>query len=244
MIDYILLEQYSKNISVLLVEDDFKTREETSKLLLNIFSHIDIANDGVDGFNKYINYKSAHDKYYDIVIADIQMPKINGIVLTEMINSENDKQKLIILSGHNDSKYLLELVNIGITQFITKPIELDNFIKVLFDITKDIFYKNNKETNNNIIKLSANITWDKNLKKLMRDDKEIKLTKKEFLFFEFHFKFFGKIRSVEEIINYLWKDDDEISPDIKNLKNIISRLRKKVPELNIENIYGLGYKIK
>ena len=42
---------------------------------------------------------------------------------------------------------------------------------------------------------------------------------------------------------YLWRDDFESQGDISNLKNIISRLRKKIPLLNIENIYGFGYRL-
>ena len=44
-------------------------------------------------------------------------------------------------------------------------------------------------------------------------------------------------------MDYLWKDDLGVIPDISNLKNLISRLRKKLPNLNIENIYGFGYRL-
>ena len=42
---------------------------------------------------------------------------------------------------------------------------------------------------------------------------------------------------------YIWKDEFDSNPDISNLKNLISRLRSKIPALKIENIYGFGYKI-
>jgi len=47
----------------------------------------------------------------------------------------------------------------------------------------------------------------------------------------------------EEIMDTLWKDSSDTDPDISNLKNIISRFRKKIPELDIENVYGFGYRI-
>ena len=56
-------------------------------------------------------------------------------------------------------------------------------------------------------------------------------------------KYPEKTYSNEEIISYLWRDDFESQGDISNLKNIISRLRKKIPLLNIENIYGFGYRL-
>ena len=52
-----------------------------------------------------------------------------------------------------------------------------------------------------------------------------------------------KTHTAEEILNFIWADELDTTPDISNLKNIISRLRKKVPELDIENIYGFGYRI-
>jgi DNA-binding response OmpR family regulator len=52
-----------------------------------------------------------------------------------------------------------------------------------------------------------------------------------------------KTLSVEAILNYLWLDDENNAPDIANLKNIISRLRKKIPTIDIENVYGFGYRI-
>ena len=56
MIDYILLEKYSKDINVLFVEDDEFIRKETKELLEDIFQkNITIAVDGKDGFEKYMN---------------------------------------------------------------------------------------------------------------------------------------------------------------------------------------------
>lgn len=53
-----------------------------------------------------------------------------------------------------------------------------------------------------------------------------------------------KVHNIEDIISILWEDDFLEKDYVANLKNIISRLRTKVPTLNIENLYGMGYKIK
>ena len=75
------------------------------------------------------------------------------------------------------------------------------------------------------------------------NDNLLKLTKKEFLLVELLIKIPEKIFVNEEIISYIWKDEFDSNPDISNLKNLISRLRSKIPALRIENIYGFGYKI-
>lgn len=85
--------------------------------------------------------------------------------------------------------------------------------------------------------------WNKELKQLYFNDELFKFTKKEFLLLELLLKTPEKIFVNEEIISYIWKEEFDKNPDISNLKNLISRLRAKIPSLKIENIYGFGYKI-
>jgi len=245
MIDYILLEEYAKDITVLFVEDDENIRKEIHDLLLGIFTHVDVCVDGDDGYKKYINYYDVNKKNYDLIITDIKMPKLNGIELSKMIYEKNQDQALIVLSAHSDSTFLIELVNMGIAQFITKPIEINNFVRVIFNITKDIYFKNSEEKNvsTNIVKLNENSSWNQELKKLTINENDIKLSKKEILIIDFLLQITEKTRTVEELIAYVWKDEKYNSPDVKNLNNIMARLRKKIPSVDIENVYGFGYRI-
>lgn len=246
MIDYVLLEKYSKNINVLFVEDDEHIRKETTELLKDIFQKdITVAVDGKEGFREYMEYHERNGKYFDLVITDIKMPNLDGIELTRLIYKENILQPLIVLSAHNESDYLMQLINLGISQFILKPIEFNNFVDVIFKISKDIFFNGTEEEieSEMVINLGENLYWDKKDKKLVQDNESIKLTKKEFLFLELLLKAPEKTHTNDEVLIYLWKDDLDKSPDITNLKNIISRFRKKVPLLNIENIYSFGYRI-
>lgn len=245
MVDYIMLEEYAKNKSVLFVEDDEDIIKETSELLELIFSDVHIAKNGQEGINKYLSYKNETDKFYDLVITDIQMPKMNGIEFTKLVYNENKDQLLIVLSAHSESNYLLELVNIGISHFISKPLEYDSFVHVLYTKLKESheFSEGSEKTISNVVRLNEELKWDKELKQLYLNDKVFKLTKKEIRLFELLLKYSEQTHTVDEILNYLWADDENNAPDIKNLKNIISRIRGKLPSLDIENIYGFGYRI-
>jgi len=246
MFDYMLFEKYAKNISVLFIEDNKIVRKEIHSLLEELFFHVDCSIDGLNGIEKYSKYFSTNKTYYDLVITDIKIPKLDGIQLTKMIFDQNKEQKLIVLSAHSDSKYLMELVNIGISQFITKPIEINNFLNVIFKICEDIFFsKNAKEiiTNSKVIHLSLSTTWDKEHKIIKRNEKNVKLSKKELLFVDLLLTNSERTYTSTELISYIWKDEVYHSPDVQNLNNILSRLRKKLPEVEIENIYGLGYRI-
>jgi DNA-binding response OmpR family regulator len=245
MIDYIFLEEYGSKISVLFVEDDMGIAKEMGLLLREIFYKVDVAIDGKEALKTYIQYNQENRVSYDLVITDIQMPNMNGIELIENIYKENPKQQVIVLSAHNETEYLMQLVNIGISHFILKPIEYDSFLEVIFKTSKFI-YENRyqkSEKKSISIKLSDDLSWNKELKQILLNGNSFKVTKKEFLLLELLLKIPEKTYTNEEIMKCLWKDDFDKSPDITNLKNLISRLRKKLPSLNIENIYGFGYRL-
>ena len=244
MIDYISLEKYVKDISILFVEDDREISKEMELLLKEIFTKIEIAFDGIEALEKYNSYFEKNNSHVDIIITDIQMPNMNGIELIKKVYEKNQNQKIIVLSAHNESEYLMELVNLGIYRFILKPMDYNNFLEVIYKISKEIFIEKNSANKEKeiIIKLADELFWNSELKQLYLNNKLFKLTKKEFLLIELLSKIPEKIHVNEEIISYVWEEDND-NGDISNLKNLISRLRSKLPILKIENIYGFGYKL-
>ena len=194
MVDYILLEKYAKNKEVLFVEDDSDILKETSELLALIFANVEVASNGEEGLDKYKKHYEITNKYYDLVISDIKMPKMNGIELTKKIYKINKEQLLIILSAHSESNYLLELVNIGISHFISKPLIYDSFVHVLYTKLKELYdNKNEKDTISPALLIINNtLSWDKENKQLYKNKKNIKLTKKEILLLELLLKYSEK----------------------------------------------------
>lgn len=248
MIDYIALEKYGRELSVLFVEDDESISKEMNFLLGDIFTKVDSGLDGIEGLSKYKEHYNLNEKHYDLVITDIRMPNMNGIELIKNIYLINPSQKVIVLSAHNESEYLMELVNIGIAQFILKPIDYNNFLDVIYKVSKMIYENRLNKTNDTkeislLVNIADELVWNKELKQLFLNNNIFKLTKKELLLVELLLQIPEKTYTNEEIMFTLWNDDFDTVPDIANLKNLISRLRKKLPNLNIENIYGFGYRL-
>jgi len=135
-----LLEQDSK-LSILYVEDNEFVRESTMDLLDIYFESVDIAFDGVDGLEKYKAYYEEHGEFYDIILTDINMPRMNGIEMIENIHQFNDRQNIIVLSAHNEPENLLKLIDLEITNFILKPIDIDRFQKVFSHVIEIIQQK-------------------------------------------------------------------------------------------------------
>ncbi len=157
------LAKYSKDIRVLLVEDDNDVRLEIADLLSGFFETVDTAINGQDGLDKY-----KHGNY-DIVFSDIAMPVMDGIEMVDKIKEINREQVIIILSAHESSNYLMSFINMGVVKFILKPIDDQKLLRDLIQICKTItnerelfHYKSNLEAIFKSIK-DAIITVDKDL---------------------------------------------------------------------------------
>jgi len=238
--NYGLLKKYTKNLNILFVEDDTDFRKEFSELLLDIFPKVSTAVDGLDALNKYKEFYENTNKYYDLIISDIKMPNYDGVELIDAIYKIKEDQLVIILSARNEFNYLLPLVNLGIHQFFTKPIDYSTFLEDIYKLCNQI-YHNNLNSNIDIIKINESLVWDKKKKKLQENDKVIELTKNEIIFVDTLLNDNGKICTVDKLLDIIWADEYDLNPDITHLKSLIYRLRKKAPGLHIKNIYGMGY---
>ncbi len=133
-----LLLEYSKELDILYVEDDRILADNTAELLENYFHSVDTVYDGKDGLDKYQEYSKANNRFYDIVITDIQMPKMDGIELCENILKKNEMQSIIITTAHNEINFLLSAIDLGIDGFLVKPLKTEQLIKVLFKTTCNV----------------------------------------------------------------------------------------------------------
>ena len=149
------LIQYGKTLKVLFIEDNEQVREQIHKLLSNFFSNIDIAIDGNDAIEKYNKYYKNNSLYYDIVISDLNLPKLDGIEVCSMMINKNPDQLILVISAHTESNKLMKLIEIGVYKFLQKPIQYDNFIKTISKVIRK--KKDEKEA----IKLKREISFIK-----------------------------------------------------------------------------------
>ena len=132
------LLEYTKTLNILYVEDDEVLLENTKLLLDEFFACIDIALNGQFGYEMYKeNYKST-DIHYDIVVTDINMPVMNGIEMCKKILKLNDTQPIIIISAHKEPEYLFEALDLGVDGFISKPIDNDKLLKLIYKVAKAV----------------------------------------------------------------------------------------------------------
>jgi PAS domain S-box-containing protein len=121
------------DITVLYVEDQETLRDEISSQLTKFFTNVIVAIDGEDGLQKFKqNHNNPHS--LDLVITDIEMPKMNGFELVQQARKLNGDIHAIITSGLNFGRYLENINSIAILNtYIQKPIDM----KILFERIKE-----------------------------------------------------------------------------------------------------------
>ncbi len=219
-------------INVLYVEDNEEIRIQTIKLLEIYFNNIDVAKNGQDGLTMFQKNK------YHIVFTDLNMPVMDGMKMIEEIRKDNKETPIVVLSGHDDTEYFLKTIHSGIDGYILKPYEL----KQIKDTINNVLQKVNSEREaSEKIKLNANFIWDKKNNILLKDGDVVKLTKNEVKLFTLLTTNKHSTFESEDIESYIF--NDEISNN-KRIRNLMSRLNKKLGTTLVESIYGVGYKIK
>jgi DNA-binding response OmpR family regulator len=236
-----ILEQ-TKRLSLLFVEDSDPLRTRMVAVLKEYFYRVESAIDGRDALEKYQAYYNTKQKHYDLVISDIQMPRMNGVELTVEIRSIREDQPIIILSAHAETDYLLSLINIGVSQFITKPVQYPEMFDTLYKVCSKINASPLPSvTPEHIVNLSDKHLWDNEKKLLFENEATIALTKYEILLMELLIKRFEQVCTTDEILYHFYHNNIDVSSD--NLRGMMMRLRKKLPDNTLTSIYGMGYRL-
>lgn len=229
------LYRISHTLDVLFVEDDKVLQHKMQLILKDLFHKVDYCDNGVLGLEQYKDFHFQENKYYDLVITDIEMPKMNGIEFATKVRSINKGQDIVVVSAHDDSDYLIEFIDIGIEKFIKKPFESKVLIESLLDVLKS--------RNIHKIYFEKDIFWDKDTSKLYNDNEEVTLSNSESQLLKLFVNNPNQVFSKYDIFNILEEDSFDAVTSDDSVKSIIKRLRKKLPENAIKNIYGRGYKL-
>ncbi len=219
-----------KNITVLYVEDDEIARENGIEYLENYFDTIYDASNAIDALSLYNTHKP------DIIITDINMPKINGLEFVKKIREKDDTTQVIITTAYSDKEYLFQAIELKLIKYLVKPIEEKEFEEAL-----KICIENIKSNNTNIINISNDTLFDTYNKTLITNNEIVKLRTKELDLLSLLIKNKTRYVTYEEIENYIWYDS-VMTKDA--LKTVIKNLKSKLPKDAISNLSGTGYKIE
>ncbi|NPA59130.1 MAG: diguanylate cyclase [Epsilonproteobacteria bacterium] len=221
------IEKYLKKLRLLYVEDSQNVRKSTLLTLEEFFDDIIVAVDGVDGYEKFQNLK------IDIVITDVNMPRLSGLQMSKKIRYLRKDMPILIFSAYNDPDFLLDAIKIGIDDYLIKPIEIEQFENVLYKsvytlMLKEQNYKYKKDLEEKI---------EIQVEKLEQRAKVI-LEQSKAKNYDTLTKVYNR-HKVEELFNILIKD---VKNDISNLCVVFIDI-DNFKDINNNFNYNIGDKI-
>lgn len=110
-----------KNINILYVEDEDTISEQVKYFFSRFVKSFHIAKNGLEGLELYKQVNP------DIIITDIQMPKMNGLDMIKQIEDKNIP--IIITTAYSDAEYFLKAIELKVDKFVIKPVNLVELVK-------------------------------------------------------------------------------------------------------------------
>ena len=218
-----------KQFTILYIEDDEGVRTVNSRFLTRMFNEFYEAKDGQEGYELYKKY------HPDIILTDINMPRLDGLSLAKKIRQTDQTTKIIISTAFSDKEYLLEAIELNLEKYIIKPLTSRNLIPALTKAATTLEIEKDFKIN-----LDENFYFDNKTSLFYFEDEEMDLTKKELLFLKLLVTNKNRVVSYEEIEQFVWEDE---YMSLNSLRTTIGFLRKKIPFNCVKNISNMGYKL-
>ena len=120
-------KEFFKDLTVLYIEDDETLNRNIKNIFEALFHNVISCTNGIEGLNSFKDSLETNSKI-NIIISDIHMPKMNGIELLQKIREYDKDIPFIFTTAHSDTKYTLESIKHGISDYIIKPIDVQELI--------------------------------------------------------------------------------------------------------------------
>ncbi len=220
---------------ILLIEDEYKIANSLKKGLKQELFTVDIAYDGVEGFDL------ASTEEYDLIILDRLLPKMEGIEICKKLRQEKNYTPILLLTAKGQIQDRVDGLNSGADDYLVKPFAFEELlarIKALVRRPKNIISASS---------IIDNLSLNTETFEVRRDNKIITLTHKEFSLLSYCMRHPNTILSKEHIISHVWDYDADILPN--TVEVYIGYLRNKIDKQFpddkplIHTLRGFGYKV-
>lgn len=222
-------------MKVLIIEDQTELQNTMKQSLEKENYIIETASDYASGIDKCFAFD------YDCILLDIMLPDGDGISLLKELKKAKDKTPIIIISAKDSIEDKVEGLNLGADDYMTKPFHLTELharIKAAIrrraqDGTSSICWNN--------VELFPSERY------ILVDKAELLLNRKEFDLLYYFITNPNRLINKTSIAEYVWGDytDQVDSLDFiySQIKNLRKKLKEANAELDIQSVYGIGYKM-
>ncbi|MGE4419846.1 MAG: response regulator transcription factor [Sulfurimonas sp.] len=212
---------------ILLLEDDTLFAETLVDLLQEAEHQVTHVTNGQSALDITFGQK------FDLYLLDINVPLVNGITFLQELRDSLDKTPAIFLTSHKDKEVLKRGFSCGADDYLRKPFDADELLLRINAVLK--------RTNCTVSQSSALLYHDTLHKRILYKNTELDLSKKEYELLALLLKHINNTVPKEMILDELWSSNEGGSDGA--IRVYITRIKQLVPEISIENIRGIGYKL-
>ncbi|MCI7112509.1 MAG: response regulator transcription factor [Lachnospiraceae bacterium] len=227
-------------MTILVCDDDKEIVEAIEIYLMQEGYNVEKAYDGQEAL------KIVKDKKIDLMIIDVMMPKLDGIRATLQIRKES-KIPIIILSAKTEDADKILGLNVGADDYVTKPFNpLELVARVKSQLRRYTTLSSYGDEEGNVYEVGGLLIND-DLKKVIVDGEEVKLTPIEYNILLLLLKNKGKVYSINQIYENIWNEeaigaDNTVAVHIRHIREKIEINPKEPRYLKV--VWGVGYKIE
>jgi DNA-binding response OmpR family regulator len=220
---------------ILVVEDEHRIANSIKKGFEQEGYAVDVAYDGEAG------YDLASTEDYDVMVLDLMLPLMDGIAMTKELRRNKIHTPILILTAKGQIEDKVKGLDSGADDYLVKPFSFEELLARVRAL-----FRRPKNSLDTVLTVEG-LSLDPKTYELKRDNKDIKVSSKEFSLLEYMMRNPGKILSKDQIIAHVWNYDADILPNtvevyVKSLRNKIDVPFKNKKPL-ITTVRGFGYKI-
>ncbi|WP_024953632.1 response regulator transcription factor [Sulfurospirillum arcachonense] len=216
-------------MKILLLEDEHMLRTSIEEYLIAFNHKIVGFTNGEDAL------KNLENNIYDLLVLDINVPKLNGLELLKELKEQDIVTPTIFISANLDIEDISEAFDLGACDYLKKPFHLKELGIRIERIKKEQKIKSSQH-----MVLSSKYYFSKEEKILFYNNVSQVLTKKQLQILTLLCENIGVIVDFEKFRSFVWNDEPV---DNATIRAEISRFRKSLKEDFISNIKGVGYRI-
>src|SRR5450759_28887 len=182
-----------------------------------------------------------HEKPFDLVILDLNLPDIDGLAICRELRSQEDTRRIpiILLTARAEERDKLLGFEIGADDYITKPFSMR---ELLARVSEHIRRVASFETSEEEVFEDGDLRVDRASYEVRRNGRPVHLTKKEFDLLWLLVRNRSRVVTRDTILARLW--DYEADVETRTVDVHIRALRKKLGDDRIETVVGLGYRFR
>lgn len=214
-------------MKLLIIEDEESLSKVLTKVLRKLGYTTDAALDGETALDLYF------ENQYDLVVLDLNLPKLDGMEVLKAIREENTDLPVLILSARSEITDKIEGLDEGANDYLTKPFHFDELaarVRVLL--------RRNLPMSGSKIEI-GDVVLDTAAKTLTVAGRPVALSKKEYGIMVHLMLRKGETVAAQKLIESVWESDSEAMEESFYVH--MSTLRKKLPKGFIQNVRGQGY---